>query len=74
MPLLRQTSAAPPPPQAGLGEKGEQDVETKVLRVLREFIILYVVKLLFGDAVDATEKLLIYSAKPAILERTETRV
>ena len=55
------------------GEKGEPDVETKVLRMRGEFILLYVVKLLFGDAVDAIENLLIYSTKPAILETNEKR-
>jgi len=33
--------------------------------------LLYVVNLLFGDAIDAIENLLIYSTKPAILETNE---
>jgi hypothetical protein len=42
--------------------KGEQDVETKVLRIQRRIYPYFTfVKLLFGDAVDAVENLLIYS-------------
>ena len=33
--------------------------------------LLYVVNLLFGDAIDAIENLLIYSTKPAILKTNE---
>ena len=36
-----------------------------------KFTRLYVVKLLFGEAVDGRENLLIYSTKPAILETNE---
>ena len=39
-----------------------------------EFIVLYAVKLLFADAVDAIENLLIYSTKLAIYNRTKTIV
>jgi hypothetical protein len=77
MPRLRQILAAPPRPQAGvvsrvpapksLGLRGRQNSSSARWEEAR----LYVVKLLLGDAVDATENLLIYLTKSAILETNE---
>ena len=73
--LLKQTLAGPPPPQAEMVFRPRQ--ATKVSRKFEakarsaEFIVLYAVKLLFADAVDAIENLLIYSTKPAIAETNE---
>jgi hypothetical protein len=48
--------------------------ESKALRMLRASLSYFTfVKLLFGDAVDATEHLLIYSTQPAILRNERKR-
>ena len=70
--LQRQTLAIPPLPLVGaVFSAVSGNFELEVLRTSRQHFSIYAVKLLFGDAVDAIENLLIYSTKPAILETNE---